>query len=234
MKKLFILPLVALLASCATTVPIQNKEPTLSATNTVLNFHGKDEAFMELKITKTSRTKTLVAAKTLSFILGGGTVTGFSKDEVIGEEITDAVNSNRIKTPAYNIHEEIKKHLASMEEKNPQLKEKKYWTPITLTTVPPLWNLVYENLSSNDNKYRLHFGLEIRRSRFSVAETLFGNQDVSSSVAETCSYKSDVYLLDEWKANDYQKVAELKPQIVQKCLETFIPFLPELVKPQKK
>lgn len=232
MKKLFLLPLTLLMASCATVVPIQNKEPTLSATDSVLNFYGKDEAFKELKVTTTSRTKTLVAATTLNFILGG-TATGFSKDEVIGETISDVVDSNRIKSPAYDIHEQIKAQLESMAEENPQLKGKNYWTPIVLKPTVPLWNLVYENLSHNDDKYRLHFGLKISRERFSVEKTLFGPQDVSSQIDEVCSYKSDVYLLDEWKANDYQKVATLKPQIIQKCLETFTPMLPELVKPQK-
>ncbi len=207
-------------------------ERNSSGIETRLIFVGKEEAFKELKLVKPSRTKMLVVATVATFLLGSDPVKSFSKDEVIGEELPDVVDHNIIKTPLYDIKNNIDIKLKNMASKNPDLLKKNYISPIKFDTVPPLWNLVYDKLANNNDYYRLVFGAKISRLKYYNQNTLFGKEVASESNGKECTFKSEPLKLTEWKQNDYQKVSELKPKIVEKCLNIFIPFLPELTKSQ--
>ncbi len=234
MKKILVLGLVSLLCACASTSTVETMERKSTGIDTRLPFVGKDEAFKELKITKPSRTTALAAAKVVSFLLGPEPLVGFSKDEIIGAELPNVSDHNAIKTPLYDIKVRIDTELKNMAMSNPELLKKNYISPIVFDTVPPLWNLVYESLTNNNDYYRLVFGAEIWRSEYYNKSTLFGKEVASENRSKKCSFKSEPFKLADWELNNYQKVQELKPTIVEKCVKTFIPFLPELIKPQIK
>jgi len=73
------------------------------------------------------------------------------------------------------------------------------------------WRLVYENLSGQDELYRLQFsaGLALASLRFGLPP-----------IPANCLYRSEPQTWTAWQANDWQHLREERAKAVAQCVET--------------
>ncbi len=76
---------------------------------------------------------------------------------------------------------------------------------------PGAWRLVYENLSGQDELYRLQFsaGLALASPRFGLPP-----------MPANCSYHSEPVAWTAWQADGWQRLREERAKALARCVET--------------
>lgn len=179
-----------------------------------------------LRVVHRSATQSRVAQQVVLnvFLLALGTANfqGFSKEEFSGVDPADVQDKGRIRSPIAvllpSLQTQANEWLSKTDSSRPLRLEK------PLVVGAHSWRLIYDELASSDDTYRLTFDAGIykvldRRSFFKGART----------PGKRCTWASEPRKLDEWKANDYQAVADLAPGAAAKCAEEFVAQLPDLL-----
>lgn len=218
-------------------------EPTVDATpaqplNVVYSRLGLDnsttkEAMNSLRVVRQQATRNQIGQQVainaaLIFLTGGLAlnVQGFGKDDLTGIEPEGAVDKDRLKNPAIqHLPAEIQKRAAQWLLENHKTREMKFTRPLVVNSAA--WRLVYNSLDEADPTYKLKFDVAIYKDR-DRPSFITGNK----KPGKPCSYVSEARPLSDWKANDYQAVADAVPQVVRQCADEFIPQLPRLLELQ--
>ena len=148
-----------------------------------------------------------IALNVALLLLGGGGMNfrTFDKEGLIGESPEDLKDKNRLKNPAQSLLlEEFQRQTWDWLAANPKTSELKFSKPLIISSAA--WRLVYNSLSSDDNTYQLKLDVEIYKRRDKAS---FFSDPVQ--VGNGCHFVSKALPLDDWKANDYQAVADLRP-----------------------
>lgn len=212
MKNMLLITFIILISGCATT-QVEEKPPAYYNNTLDLNI---DSRVRDLKIATRNERNAAAAGQVLNFFVGTGAST-FNRDDLIGKEITDATDKEILKNPTYDIYSLLKKQLQSTETKSEE-----YLSPIELSEQKPLWKISYVNENQN---YQLLYGSSLARDMHTTRQNLFGNQKLVARDVVSCEYQSKQFPLEAWKENNYQKVVELKPIIIQTCMAKFLPAL---------
>lgn len=166
-----------------------------------------------------------VALNVALLLLGGGGMNfrTFDKEGLIGDSPEDLKDKNRLKNPAQSLLlEEVKRQTFDWLAANPKTSELKFSKPLVISSAA--WRLVYTSLSSDDKTYQLKLDVEIYKRRDKAS---FFSDPVQ--VGKGCHFTSKAMPFDDWKANDYQAVADLRPVAVAQCAKEFTAQLPDLL-----
>ena len=170
----------------------------------------------ELKIVHRSDTVKMVAAKTTYLLLVGGTVSSTKKDELKGHEIEDIQDRAKLLNPLFDISKEIKIYEKQIVEQYPDIKKEKPFVELVLKPERPNWLLIYDSTEKDVKKgYSLNFGSTY--APYSVDK----RKNPPIQWGSYCTYKSNPYSLEQWKANDYALVSEHRIKAVDQCIDTF-------------
>ena len=174
---------------------------------------GRYQSSTELRIVKFSDSVKVTAAKTTLLLLVGGNLAGTSKDEIKGSLIEDVVDRAKLQNPLFDIEPALKAYKDTIFKEHPYIKDK-YLTGFFVKPTRPYWSLIYDKSDKSvKNGYALFFGAQ--------------HVNLPST---NCIYQSKPYSLEQWKANDYQLVAEERAKIVEQCTSTFKTNIDDLVK----
>ncbi|WP_434353324.1 hypothetical protein VH441_09035 [Psychrobacter sp. HD31] len=227
MKKILLITstvfLLSTVSGCVTT-PKSDIKPVINYANT-FKFET-DHRLSDLTIVTKGQRSSAAVGQVLNFLVGTGSASTFTKDDLIGKKIIDTNDTSVLENPIYDINSSLKKRLESQDKKLDE-----YLSPIILSNATPLWKIVYVNGNTN---YQLTFGAKLSRDENSIQKGLFGNQEVIRKRHIYCEYRSEELPLEEWKANNYQKVANLKSEVIDTCMEKFIPALSTLTNDEFK
>lgn len=174
---------------------------------------GAYESSTQLRIVKFSDSVKVTAAKTTLLLLVGGSMAGSSKEDIKGSLIEDITDKEKLKNPLFDIEPAIKNYKDTILKDHPYIKDK-YLLGFFVKPTRPYWSLIYEKSDKSvKNGYALFFGAR--------------HVNLSS---KSCVYQSKSYSLEQWKANDYQLVAEERVKIVEECSSQFKRSMDELAK----
>lgn len=244
---------IYLLNGCATSnknasvskFPIEKKYKADDINIVYMNKKGQE--YKNLRQIDRTHTIGLASAKVGMFalsVIGGlsgvsipsDNIDGFSKNDLIGNEIKDAKDSLKITTPLSEISQALSQNIKDKIKKNPILSTVKYEYPLVISQKGNTWKLVYDSLSGDQNNtYKLDSNIQIKRL---VVVSSSKDPSIASNIVvdETCSYVSKPTALEKWKENDYQLVADTKKIIINECIQKisssydkFFP-LPESIK----
>jgi hypothetical protein len=190
-----------------------------------------NKEYKHLRRIDRSHTAGLAVAKTGLFIIsvigalnGGyvstGAVQGFSKDELMGSEITDAKNMSKLTIPLEEMKQIVANNVAKNIKKNPRLASTKYEYPIAIAPKGNTWKLTYNSLSGDENNtYILDSNITIYRPKPFIIESKEGEKAFLTSNSINCEYVSRPIALEKWVADDYKLVADTKKVIIKECAE---------------
>lgn len=206
MSKYIIILSLLVLSACATK-PKKPIELNYSSVDTMFSERDKDAE--TLRIVTPGETGKVAALTVLNFIVNGQ-ARGFSKEELKGKKIEDAANKEYIISPARNVYKLMQEKLINLAEKNPELNEKNFSSPLYFSLGNSSWRLIYEKLSGNERKkYHIKFTMRMERT---IGE--------ESSISASCSYTSDKKLfLAQWKENSYKEVSLQKDIAAKSCVQ---------------
>lgn len=142
----------------------------------------------------------------------------FSKNDLVGAEVTDVIDQSRIHTPLDEIAKRVSEDIAKLANKKD--KEKRYQSPIVIED--NAWKLIYHKLGNDEeNNYILVYSATISRE-YPQASSSGQKGDTRYPVTkEQCLYESSPMPLASWKADDYMRVSQEKETIVQECIGQF-------------
>ncbi|WP_143691137.1 hypothetical protein [Wohlfahrtiimonas populi] len=171
-----------------------------------------------------------MALKAFELVLSGS-ASGFDKHDLVGNEIKDLKNQEIGKNPIYEIQKNIKKYIDeyALKNNNDEITERKYFRPIYIRPIKPHWSLVYDASDAKiKDGYNLNFGVKMVRV---LRQKILNNQIKYEKAETVCIYQSKPLDLNDWKANDYQKVAEYREIAINKCTEKLLQNLSSYLVP---
>lgn len=212
-------------SACSTTPPVIDK--TTKYVGNEIEISASDYSqepvknMQSLSIVNRSDTGVGVALKVAEFFISGS-ASGFDKHDLVGSEIKDLKNKEIGKNPIYEIQKNIKKYIDeyALKNNNNEITEKKYFRPIYIVPIKPHWSLVYDASDAKiKDGYNLNFGVKMVRV---LRQKILNNQIKYESAETSCIYKSKPLDLNDWKANDYQKVAEYREIAINTCTKELL------------
>ncbi|RYX90151.1 MAG: hypothetical protein EOO28_30490 [Comamonadaceae bacterium] len=156
-------------------------------------------------------------------VAGGAGFQALSKDDLSGVEADNVQDEQRIRTPLTLLLPVLQSRANEWLSKTEPADAPPFEKPLVVGSHS--WRLIYDSLASTDDSYRLTFdaGIYKELDNFSF---LNGTRRAGGG----CKWASEPRKLEEWKANDYQAVADLAPQAAAKCAGEFAAQLPSLLK----
>lgn len=150
-------------------------------------------------------------------------ISGFSKDDFKGVEPEDAVDKNRLTNPGItHLPAETQRRATQWLAEHKPANQMAFKQPLVINSAA--WRLIYNSLDAADTTFRLKFEAEIYKIRENPS---FITGDRRGGKA--CTYTSEARQLDDWKANDYQAVVDLVPQVAAKCADEFVGQMAQLL-----
>lgn len=220
-------------SSTSATVVVSPSSAAQGRLPVVYSYIGADQsktkAIMDdLRVIHLSAMQKNVAAQIalnvgMLFLGGGGGFSGVSKYDFAGALPDDVKDKSRLKNPALiQLVQEVERQSSDWLASSPKTIDLKFSKPLVVSS--GAWRLIYNSHSPDDKTYLLKFDADIYKIR--DKKSFFSNP---SSTGKRCAYASTPRPLDEWKANDYQAVADLAPVVVAQCAKEFTAQLPELL-----
>lgn len=213
------------------------EEPKLIPKNYVANdtkiFYSNGatdlkEAEMLRLITRGDTAK-VVGLKTVSFILGSGSATGFRKEDLKGSEIKDINDKSRLENPMPLVQQGIVNYINQKAETQAVLKQKEFISLLYIEPNNPSWSLIYDASNKNIKEgYSLNFSVELSRK---ISQSIVDSKLTFHTVTAQCVYKSEPLSLSDWKANDYEQVLKYKQIAVDTCNQQLLPKLDQFLTP---
>lgn len=208
---------------------------------TQVRLRGKSypEDFEPLRVVRRDHTGSAVAAQValrvgVSAIVGRpviGTVQGFSKDDLVGDPVPELVGLPWATNPGLKDLPEAlgevatRVYAARAWQELERGRRESGWTREDMESAarlpaeadapinPGVWRLVYENLSGNDELYRLQFsaGLALASLRFGLPP-----------IPANCSYRSEPADWATWRADNWQRIREERAKALAQCVDTLV------------
>lgn len=205
---------------------------------TKMRLNGKQypSGFEQLRIVRRDHTGQAVATQValnvgLAVVTGGrgGFVQGFSKNELIGDAVPELAGQSWASNPG------LKELPQALGEIATRVYAARAWTELErgrseggwtredmhaaaqlpaeadAPVNPGVWRLVYENLSGQDELYRLQFsaGLGLASLRFGLPP-----------MPANCFYQSEPAAWTAWQADSWQRLREERAKALGQCIET--------------
>lgn len=159
----------------------------------------------------------------------GGVVQSFSKDELIGDAVPELAGQSWASNPGLKELPQALSEIATRVyaarawEELERGRSESGWTREDMLAAaqlpaeadapvnPGVWRLVYENLSGQDELYRLQFsaGLGLASLRFGLPP-----------MPANCFYQSEPVAWTAWQADAWQRVREERAKALAQCIET--------------
>jgi hypothetical protein len=220
-----------LLTACASQ-PVNTKVGEVKVQYSLLYPDGSRLKELPTEVTVVKRESTIksvaaqVGLNVLALALGGGVgFQGFSKDDLKGVRIEDAVSRENLKNPVSNeFLRELESKVSATVQQNPALAQKGYQRPILVAGGNA--RLVYESLAGEDEeRFRLKSDLIVYKQREGAGLFTFKSVNVVD-----CENASDNPLpLDQWAVNNYQSVKTQLDAMLSTCESKVLAKLPELL-----
>lgn len=222
-----------LLTACASQ-PVNTKIGEVNVQYSLFYPDGSRLKEIPTEVTLVKRESTVknVAAQVGLNVLGlalggvGAGFQGFSKDDLKGVRIEDAVSRENLKNPVSNeFLRELKSKVSAAVQQNPALAQKGYRKPILIAG--GYARLVYESLAGEDEElFRLKSDLIIYKRREDANLLTF-----SPNIVVDCETASDNPLtLSQWAVNNYQLVKMQLGAMLSTCESNILAKLPVLLK----
>jgi hypothetical protein len=146
---------------------------------------------------------------------------GFSKEDLLGDEV-EGLDASVSENPAVSDLPRAvgESALRIYRERRADGTNPSAAPPAEFPAVvmPRSWKLVYENLSGDDELFRLNFGAALTwKPRFLVIQ---GRPTV-------CSYLSESATLSQWRESGWQRLREERSRALLNCAKTFDAALPD-------
>lgn len=212
MKGLIFLSMLAagaLLSGCAgkpEEVPSEDTETVITSANqSKISVEYFNYNNTQLRVITRQDTSTTAAAKTVQAIAGmftGGVVTSFSKNDLKGNLVASLPNP---------VQSYLNPKLIDSLKNEMDRKETRSYDG-SIFIYPKNWRLVYKDLAGADKNYQLLLTVSIARLTVSRKYEI---------TCEANDMNSKEFTLEEWKANDYQKVKEISHSIMDSCAQQF-------------
>ena len=168
----------------------------------------------ELRIVTRALNSSVVAAKTVTFLLSPSNVGIHSKDDLKGKLIEDIKDQSITLNPLFEIEKEVSAYKKQIEQKIPEINNNTQFNNLGFRPAKPYWSLIYDATDKDvKNGYSLKFGALYSPTHSNKGKNSKSNLDVS------CTYISEPRSLDDWKLNDYQLVQHTKVTIVRECTD---------------
>lgn len=223
----------SLLTACASH-PVNTKIGDVKVLYTLFYPDGSRLKEFPTEVTVVKRESTIknvaaqVGLNVLALALGGGGFgfQGFSKDDLKGTPIEDAVSRENLKNPVLNeFLRELQSKVSTAVQQNPALVQKSYQQPILIADGNA--RLIYESLAGEDEEYfRLKSNLIIYKRREDAGILTF-----SPNIVMNCETASDNPLtLSQWAVNNYQMVKTQLDTMLSTCEPKILAKLPDLLK----
>lgn len=192
--------------------------------------------FEQLRVVRRDHTGRAVATQValnvgLAVVTGGrgGFVQGFSKDDLIGDAVPELAGQSWAGNPGLKELPQALGEIATRVYAARAWKElergrsESGWTREDMVAAarlpaeadaplnPGVWRLVYENLSGQDELYRLQFsaGLGLASLRFGLPP-----------MPANCFYQSEPVAWTAWQADDWQRLREERTKALAQCVAT--------------
>lgn len=222
-----------LLTACASQ-PVNTKVGEVKVQYSLFYPDGSRLKELPTEVTVVKRESTIknvaaqVGLNVLALALGGGGVgfQGFSKDDLKGVPIEDAVSRDNLKNPVSSeFLSNLQMHVSAAVQHDPGLVQKSYQQPMLIAGGNA--RLVYESLAGEDEeRFRLKSDLIVYKRREEAG--LFAFKSVNVVGCETAS--DNPLPLSQWAVNDYQLVKTQLDAMLSSCQTKVIAGLPELLK----
>ncbi len=225
-------PSAAVPAAAAPSTPSAAAAPRI-VTRVVFARDGQKQGIERLHVVRRQNTMNNVAGQVALNVallaLGVGAAgAGFSKTDLLGDEIPELANDpvavnpglddlrdalSVIATRVYIERAAQAQAEARTDGSTPEEIQAAGEVPTTLDTPlhPRAWQLVYENLSTDDGLYRLRFAAEMGRAGFLRPPML-------------CAYESEPLTWTAWSAQNWQALREARSQAVAHCTQVLAAF----------
>jgi len=205
---------------------------------TKMRLKGKSYpgGFEQLRVVRRDHTGQAVAAQValnvgIAVVTGGraGFAQGFSKDDLIGDAVQELAGQTWASNPGLKELPQALGEIATRVYAARAWKElergrsESGWTREDMLAaarlpaeadapvIPGVWRLVYENLSGQDELYRLQFSASL-----GLGSLRFGLPPIPAN----CSYQSEPVAWTAWQADAWQRVREERAKALGQCVET--------------
>lgn len=220
-------------AAAAAPVPAPSADAPRIVTRVVFARDGQKQGIERLHVVRRQNTMNNVAGQVALNVallaLGVGAAgAGFSKTDLLGDDIPELANDpvavnpglddlrdalSVIATRVYAERAAKAQADARTDGSTPEEIKAAGEVPDTLDTPlhPRAWQLVYENLSTDDGLYRLRFSAEMGRAGFMRPPML-------------CAYESEPLSWAAWRSQNWQPLREARSKAVAHCTEVLGAF----------
>ncbi|WP_280808584.1 hypothetical protein [Variovorax boronicumulans] len=202
-----------------------------------LRYKTYPEGYEQLRVVRRSHTGQTVAAQVALNVglavalgrVGGVGAQSFTKDDLIGDPVPElagqawASNPGMTELPQALGEIATRVYAARAWKELERGRSESGWTREDMAAAAQLpaeadapinvgvWRLVYENLSGDDELYRLQFGAGL-----ALASLRFGLPPIPA----TCLYRSEPATWTAWQTNDWQHLRDERAKALAYCVDT--------------